>query len=149
MAEIAAERMDIPVEHSSREAIQKKNVRRLRKLGSENRDVLSQVNEELLRREQMKMSRYNEKQLRNIRRVEVFSTWETNRARLASTELRSRGQWVHDPLEKFKEECAVAVSALVCPVIRLFCRRDMLSRTRRGRRSKAAMERRRGRVSSS
>ena len=79
--------MYIPVEQSSREAIQKMNVRRLRKLGSENTDVLSQVNEELLRREQMKMSRYNENQLRNIRRVDVFSTWETNRAHLASAKL--------------------------------------------------------------
>ena len=61
--------MDIPVEQSSQEAIQKMNVRRLRKLGSENTDVLSQVNEELLRREQMKMSRSKENQLRNIRRV--------------------------------------------------------------------------------
>ena len=92
------------------------NVRRLRKLGSENTDVLSQVNEELLRREQMKMSRYNENQLRNIRRVEVFSTWETNRARLASAELRSSGQWVDDQLENFEEECVAAVSALVCAV---------------------------------
>ena len=125
------------------------NVPRLRKLGSENTDVLSQVNEELLRREQMKMSSYNENQLRNIRRGEVFNTWETNRARLASAKLRSRGQWVDDPLENFEEECVVAVSALVCAVTRLFCRRDMLNRTRRGRRSISAMERRRGRVSSS
>ena len=136
--------MDIPVEQSSGEVIQKMTVRRLRKLGSENTDVLSQVNKELLRREQMKMSRYNENQLRNIRRVEVFSTWETNRARLASTELRSRGQWVDDPFENFEEECVVAVSALVCAVIRLFCRRDMLRSTRRGRRSIAPLERRRG-----
>ena len=56
----AAERMDISVEQSSGEVIQNMNVRRLWKLGSENTDVLSQVNEELLRREQMKMSRYNE-----------------------------------------------------------------------------------------
>ena len=52
--------MNIPIEQSSREAIQKMNFRCLRKLGSENTDVLSQVNEELLRWEQMKMSRYNE-----------------------------------------------------------------------------------------
>ena len=141
--------MDILVEQSSGEVIQKMNVRRLRKLGSENTDVLSQVNEELLRREQMKMSRYNENQLRNIRRVEVFSTWETNRARLPSAELPSRGQWVSNPLDNFEEECVVAVSALVCAVIRFFSRRDMLRSTRRGRRSIAAMERRRGRVSSS
>ena len=141
--------MAIPVEQSSRKDISKIKVRRLRKLGSENTGVLSQVNEELLRREQMKMSRYNEKQLRNIRRVEVFNTWETNKARSASAELRSRGQWVDDPLENFEEECVVAVSALMCAVIRLFCRRDMLNRTRCGRRSIAAKERRRGRVSSS
>ena len=80
--------MDIQVDQSSREIIQKMNVRRLRKRGSESTDMLCQVNEELLRQEQMKMSRYNENQLRNIRRVEVSSTWETNRARLASAELR-------------------------------------------------------------
>ena len=52
--------MDFQVEQISRKIIQKVNARRLRKLGSENTDVLCQVNEELLRREQMKMCRYNE-----------------------------------------------------------------------------------------
>ena len=145
----AAERMDISVEQSSGEVIQKMKVRRLWTLGSENTDVLSQVNEELLRREQMKMSLYNENQLRNIRCVDVFSNWETNRARLASAELRSPGQWVDDPLENFEEECVVAVSALVCAVIHLFCRCDKLRRTGRGRRAKAAMGLPRARVSSS
>ena len=75
------------------------NVRRLRRLVSQDVAMEQPVNGELERRDVERYKKFSDSKLRNVRAAVSKWPYETYEARLARKELIRRGEWVDSPLE--------------------------------------------------
>ena len=153
---------EISVEIGKSPELRTLNVRRLRRLVSQDVAMEQPVNGELERREVERYKKFSDSKLRNVRAAVSKWPYETYEARLARKELIRRGEWVDSPLEndygdageelvkrgawysfnQNENAAEVATVALVSAFVHVCCLSVPRSKTRRGRRSQAAVDRR-------